>query len=49
MFLVRLVGGKHELEGRVEMFSKIGEWGTVCGHRWDLVDAGMVCRSLGYR
>ena len=47
---IRLLGGSGSHEGQVEMYL-LGQWTTVCNryvYTWNMSDAAVVCRQLGY-
>ena len=44
---VRLVGGRHEREGRLEVYYH-GVWGTVCDDLFNNISARVACNSLGF-
>ena len=46
-FDVRLRNGSKHSEGRVDVRYE-GEWGAICDNAWDINDAMVICRQLGY-
>ena len=45
---VRLVGGKHPWEGRVEVKYN-DQWGTVCDDNFQQNEANVICGMMGYK
>ena len=45
---IRLVGGRYNLEGQVEICLQ-GLWMKVCNKHWDTRAATVVCRQLGLK
>ncbi|XP_068714006.1 lysyl oxidase homolog 2-like isoform X1 [Montipora foliosa] len=45
---VRLSGEKAKYGGRVEVFYR-RRWGKICRTKWDINDAKVVCKQLGFR
>lgn len=47
--LVRLAGVSGvNYAGRVEVFNQ-GKWGKICRNEWDINDAKVICRELGFQ
>ena len=46
-FDVQLYGGFYPHEGRIG-FQHKNQWGVICEDTWDLRDADVICRQLGF-
>ncbi|XP_023029009.2 lysyl oxidase homolog 2 [Leptinotarsa decemlineata] len=44
---IKLVGGRGEFEGNVEILHD-GSWGAICDDEWDVTEARIICKQLGY-
>lgn len=44
---IRLANGRTGHDGRVEIL-RFGQWGTICDDYWDINDARVICRELGF-
>lgn len=44
---IRLTNGTRDGQGRVEV-EYAGLWGTICNTSFDINDANVICRSMGY-
>lgn len=44
---IRLMDSDTPLTGRVEIFHS-NQWGTICSDGWDINDADIVCKQLGF-
>ena len=45
---IKLVGGRFDIEGRVELCGHNYRWGTICDSGFGDKEADVVCRQLGY-
>ncbi|XP_076815725.1 uncharacterized protein LOC143461753 isoform X1 [Clavelina lepadiformis] len=46
---IRLAGSYLPYMGRVQVSLPEGRWGSICGVGWDVKDATVVCRQLGFQ